>query len=110
MALHPIRSPHIIDNGECIGCCHFVKPTSMHNDLDGALLHRQNDRMKTTKKHLIAPEILAELEAVLQDAYAAPDKAEMAKACKQIDRMRQETRKKTGDLDVAVDLVRDARK
>jgi hypothetical protein len=66
--------------------------------------------MNATDNHLISPEILAELEAVLRDPYAAPDPKEMAKACRQINRMREETRKKMGDLDVAVDLVRDARK
>jgi hypothetical protein len=66
--------------------------------------------MNVTENKLISPELLAELNEVLRNPYAAPDPAGMAKACKQIDRMREETRKKTGELNVAVDLIRDARK
>jgi hypothetical protein len=66
--------------------------------------------MKTTENNLIPAELLAELEEVLRSPYAAPDPEDMAKACKQMDRMREETRKGMGEVDVAVDLIRDARK
>jgi hypothetical protein len=66
--------------------------------------------MNVTENNLIPAEFLAELEEVLRNPYAAPDPEGMAKACKQMNRMREETRKKTGELDVAVDLIRDARK
>jgi len=66
--------------------------------------------MNVTEKNLISPELLAELEEALRNPYAAPDPEAMAKACKQINRMREVTRKKLGELDVAVELIRDARK
>lgn len=66
--------------------------------------------MKTKEKHHFSPEIMAELAEVLRDPYAPPDPPAMAKACKQIDRTREETRKSSGELDVAVDLIRDARR
>jgi hypothetical protein len=66
--------------------------------------------MNTTKKKPHSPELLAELENVLRNPYAPPDREAMAKGCKQINRMREETRRLTGQLDVAVDLIRDARK
>jgi hypothetical protein len=50
------------------------------------------------------------LADVLADPYAAPDHDAMAKACRQMNRIREETRENTGDLDVAVDFIRDARK
>ena len=65
--------------------------------------------MNITENNLIPAEVLAELEEVLRNPYAAPDREAMAKACKQMNRMREETRKKTGALEVAVDLIRDAR-
>jgi hypothetical protein len=64
----------------------------------------------TKKKRLLTPELLAELEDVLHNPYSVPDRLAMAKALKQMKRMREDTRKKKGELDVAVDLVRDARK
>jgi len=66
--------------------------------------------MNATESNLISAELLAELEEALRDPYAAPDPATMAKACKQMNRMREETKKKTGELNVAVELIRDARK
>jgi hypothetical protein len=66
--------------------------------------------MSAKVKPVIPPEWIAELEEVLRDPYAPPDQAEMAKACKEMDRMREDLRKKVGELDVAVDLIRDARK
>ena len=66
--------------------------------------------MNIVEKSLIPPGLLAELEEVLRNPYEAPDREAMAKACKQMNRMREETRKKMGELDVAVDLIRDARK
>lgn len=66
--------------------------------------------MNVAEQNLISAELLDELAEVLRDPYAAPDREGMAKACRQMNRMREETRKKTGELDVAVDLIRDARK
>jgi hypothetical protein len=78
--------------------------------IDRSNISADNDAMNVTEKNLISPELLAELEEVLRNPYAAPDPEAMAKACKQINRMREETRKKMGELDVAVELIRDARK
>jgi hypothetical protein len=66
--------------------------------------------MNVTEQNLLPAELRAELEEVMRNPYAAPDREALAKACKQMNRMREETRKKTGELDVAVDLIRDARK
>ena len=53
---------------------------------------------------------MAELENVLRQPYAPPDREAMARACQQINRMREATRRLTGEIEVAVDLIRDARK
>ena len=57
----------------------------------------------------IPAKLLAGLEDVLKGARRPPDAASMAKACKEMDRMREQTRKKLGELDVAVELIREAR-
>ncbi len=57
----------------------------------------------------IFPELIADMEEALRNPYERPDPEAMAKACKQMNRMREETRKRTGQLNVAVNLVRDAR-
>ena len=38
-----------------------------------------------------------------------PDRDTMRKACDEMDRLREETRERVGVVDVAVELVRDAR-
>ena len=65
-----------------------------------------NTKMKTLG---ISPKLLDELEEILHDAYSLPNPLAMKKACKQMDRMREDTKKKKGELAVAVDLIRDAR-
>ena len=49
---------------------------------------------------------LKELEATLA---RAPDRETMRKACEEMDRLREETLKRVGIVDMAVELVRDAR-
>lgn len=66
--------------------------------------------MATTRKaSAIPPKLLAELAKVLENPYEPPDGDEMKQACKQMDKLRKEAKKTTGELDVAVDLIRDAR-
>ncbi len=62
-----------------------------------------------TKTKGISEKLLAELHDALRDARRPPDPASMARACRKMARMRQQLRKKRGDLDVAVDLIREAR-
>jgi hypothetical protein len=46
----------------------------------------------------------------LEDALARePDPVTMRKACEEMDRLREETRRRVGTVEVAVDFVRDAR-
>ena len=66
--------------------------------------------MRITENPTIPPEWIAEMEELLRDPYAKPDPKEMAKAYKDMKRMREETRRKKGLLNVAVELIRDARK
>jgi hypothetical protein len=66
--------------------------------------------MKTKKKSLIPSGLQAELRAVIADlATGKRDAKAMDKAARDMDRMREETRKKLGTLDVAVDLIREGR-
>jgi hypothetical protein len=54
--------------------------------------------------------INAELQKVIDDAAKGildPKRAE--EACRRMDKDREELRKKVGELDVAVDLIREAR-
>jgi hypothetical protein len=88
----------------------FRNRSAATTPIDRSNIPADNNAMNVTEKNLISPELLAELEEVLRNPYAAPDPETMAKAYKQINRMREETRKKLGELDVAVELVRDARK
>ncbi|MCI0376224.1 MAG: hypothetical protein L0215_01325 [Gemmataceae bacterium] len=62
-----------------------------------------------TKTKGISEKLLAELQDALSDPRRPPDPASMAKACREMARMRKQLRKKLGDLDVAVDLIREAR-
>ena len=68
------------------------------------------DRMKTKKKNLILSRLQAELDAVMADLAAGKrDAKAMEKAARDMDRMREETRKKLGTLDVVVQLIREGR-
>ena len=58
----------------------------------------------------IPRKLLAELKgAIANAASGVRDPAIASKACKDMNRMRKELRKKVGMLDVAVDLIREAR-
>ncbi len=48
-------------------------------------------------------------EAVRRLAKGAPDIKAMRSACARMDRMREELRDRIGTIEVAVDLIRDAR-
>jgi hypothetical protein len=67
--------------------------------------------MNTKTKGAGIPEkLLAELQGTLANAAHGMRDSEVAmKACKDMDRMREELRKKVGTVDVSVDLVREAR-
>ena len=56
------------------------------------------------------PDLLSELERVvdrLLNGVRDPDA--MKKACERMDRMREEMRQRVGEVEVAVDLIREAR-
>ncbi|HTU88940.1 MAG TPA: hypothetical protein VMF69_02485 [Gemmataceae bacterium] len=64
------------------------------------------DRKTTT----VPQELLAELQRVVDNAAKGiRDPEEMKKACMEMDRLRQQLRRKVGTLDVAVDLIREVR-
>ena len=59
---------------------------------------------------VIPPELLADLEeAAHYAASGVRDPEIMRRACERMDRMREETRKKQGVLNVAVSLIREIR-
>jgi hypothetical protein len=59
---------------------------------------------------IIPPELLHELETALdRAAQGVRDPEEMGKALSEMNRMREELRLKIGTVDLAVDLIRDAR-
>ena len=58
----------------------------------------------------IPPELLTELQdAADKVAKGIRDPEAMRKACERMDRMREELRQKHGEMNVAVDLIREAR-
>jgi hypothetical protein len=60
--------------------------------------------------HVIPADILAELRAATdRAARGVRDPEVMRRACERMDRMREDLRRRTGDLDVAVELVREGR-
>lgn len=66
--------------------------------------------MTTKEQSLIPPKLLAELESVMADlATGKRDPEAMKKATQDMDRMREETRKKLGTLSVAADLLCEGR-
>ena len=66
--------------------------------------------MKTTEKNLIPTRLLADLqEAADRVATGIRDPEAMKKAARDMDRMREETRKELGIIEVAVDLIRESR-
>ena len=55
--------------------------------------------------------LMAELRAATERAACGVrDPEVMRRACERMDRMREELRRRTGELDVAVDLIREGRK
>ncbi len=66
--------------------------------------------MDTKEQSVIPPDILAELhQAADRAAAGVHDTEAMKRACDRMDRMREELRRKHGDMNVAVDLIREAR-
>lgn len=66
--------------------------------------------MKTVQADLIPAKLLAELRAAADRvAKGVRDPVAMKKAARAMDRMREETRKQVGMVDVAVDLIRETR-
>ena len=58
----------------------------------------------------IPPELLAELqEAVDRVVKGVRDPEAMRKACERMDQMREEMRRRVGEVEVAVDLIREIR-
>jgi hypothetical protein len=58
----------------------------------------------------VPPELMADLEdAARYAALGVRDPEVMRRACERMDRMREELRKKVGEMNVAVDLVREVR-
>ena len=58
----------------------------------------------------IPPEFLSELElAVDRLIKGIRDPEAMNRACERMDRMREEMRQRVGEVEVAVDLIREAR-
>ena len=58
----------------------------------------------------ISPEIMAQLrEAADRAAKGIRDSNAMKQACERMDRMREELRNRIGTVEMAVDLIRDAR-
>jgi hypothetical protein len=58
----------------------------------------------------LLPEVMAELRDAAEKTAAAVRDPEVARhACERIDRMREELRQKHGEMNVAVDLIRETR-
>jgi hypothetical protein len=58
----------------------------------------------------IPADVMAELKAATERAArGARDPEVMRRACERMDRMREELRRRTGEVDVAVDLIREGR-
>lgn len=61
-------------------------------------------------KTIIPADVMAELRAATERAASGVrDPEVMRQAAERMDRMREELRRRTGDLDVAVDLIREGR-
>jgi hypothetical protein len=58
----------------------------------------------------VPPQLMADLEdAARYAASGVRDPEVMRRACERMDRMREELRKKVGEMNVAVDLIREVR-
>lgn len=59
---------------------------------------------------LFSPELLAELrEAAARAAKGVRDPEAMRRACEHMDRIREENRKKLGEADIGVQIIREFR-
>jgi hypothetical protein len=68
----------------------------------------ENTGMKLNEA--IPADLMAELRAATERVTrGVRDPEVMRRACERMDRMREELRRRTGDLDVAVDLIREGR-
>jgi succinate dehydrogenase/fumarate reductase flavoprotein subunit len=66
--------------------------------------------MKTQESSVLPPELAAELQEALDNAAKGiRDPEQMKAACEEMDRLREELRQRVGELNVAVDLIREAR-
>jgi hypothetical protein len=66
--------------------------------------------MKPLDESAIPPELVAELqEAADKAAKGIRDPETMRKACERMDRMREQLRERQGEMNVAVDLIREIR-
>lgn len=69
-----------------------------------------NTRMNATTPSVIPPELLATLQAAADNAAkGVRDPEAMRRGCERMDRMREELRQTHGEMNVAVDLVRETR-
>jgi hypothetical protein len=58
----------------------------------------------------ISAELMAELRAAAERAArGVRDPEVMRQACERMDRMREELRRRAGEMDIAVELIREAR-
>lgn len=58
----------------------------------------------------IDPEVMAELQAAVANAIKGiRDPEAMRKAAERMDRMREEMRERVGEVEIAVDLIREGR-
>jgi hypothetical protein len=67
--------------------------------------------METTERNsAIPPEIMAELqEAATRAASGVRDPEAMRRACERMDRIREENKKKFGEADIGVQIIRQLR-
>jgi hypothetical protein len=66
--------------------------------------------MSTNESNGIPPDVLAELDEAIRAAMSGPPDPEvMREACEEQDRAREELRQRVGELNVAVDLIREVR-
>jgi hypothetical protein len=66
--------------------------------------------MKTKEIASFSPEVRAQLEEAIRRAMSGVrDPEAMRKACERMDRSREELRKKHGEMNIAVDLIRQGR-
>ncbi|MBA3314991.1 MAG: hypothetical protein M3552_20040 [Planctomycetota bacterium] len=87
---------------------------SDHNlPIDAVPASSDNFRMSTvehTLGHTFSPEVRAELDEAIRRAMSGErDPEVMRKACERMDRMREELRRKYGEMNIAVDLIRAGR-